>query len=90
MALANAQSLMINQRVAAEAADYLLRLLVTGGLKKFQTFIDLPVAPPSPPISPRRISSGFFRPGELAEARVTKTPQLFSLNNSSNKRKEGS
>lgn len=42
MALANAQSLMINQRVAAEAADYLLRLLVTGGLKKFQTYIDLP------------------------------------------------
>jgi PRTRC genetic system ThiF family protein len=42
MAAANAQSMMINQRVAAEAADYLLRLLVTGGLKKFQTFIDLP------------------------------------------------
>lgn len=42
MAQANAQSMMINQRIAAEAADYLLRLLVTGNLKKFQTFVDLP------------------------------------------------
>jgi PRTRC genetic system ThiF family protein len=42
MAQANAQSLMINQQIAAVAADYLLRLLVTGNLKKFQTFVDLP------------------------------------------------
>lgn len=42
MALANAQSLMINQRIAGEASDYLLRLLVTNSLRKFQTYIDLP------------------------------------------------
>jgi PRTRC genetic system ThiF family protein len=39
---ANAQALLINPMMAAEAADYLYRLLVTGNLKKFATFIDLP------------------------------------------------
>ncbi len=40
IALANAQSLMVNQRVAAEAADFLLRLTV-GGLRRFATYFDL-------------------------------------------------
>src|SRR5262245_15021404 len=38
--LANAQSLAVNQMVAAVATDYLLRL-VSGGLKKFRTDFDL-------------------------------------------------
>ncbi|MBM3129475.1 MAG: thiamine biosynthesis protein ThiF [Chloroflexi bacterium] len=46
MALAHAQSLMINQRVASEAADYLARLLLAsgsrdGGLCRFATYFDL-------------------------------------------------
>jgi PRTRC genetic system ThiF family protein len=40
--LANAQSLTINAAMADELADYLYRLLVTGDLKKFATFIDQP------------------------------------------------
>lgn len=37
---ANLQSLTINQRVAAEAADVLARLLVTGSLNRFATYFD--------------------------------------------------
>lgn len=37
---ANLQSLTINQRVAAEAADFLSRLLVTGSLSRFATYFD--------------------------------------------------
>ena len=39
VALANAQALMINQMVAAVAADYLIRL-TTGGLTRFATYFD--------------------------------------------------
>lgn len=39
-ALLNAQSLGINQRVAAEAGEYLIQLL-TGQLKRFATYFDL-------------------------------------------------
>jgi PRTRC genetic system ThiF family protein len=42
LAQANAQSLPINPRVAAEAFDYLLRLTFTGDLRRFATYIDLP------------------------------------------------
>lgn len=42
LAAANAQSLTINQAVAAVAADYLLRLLMTGDLRRFATYLDLP------------------------------------------------
>lgn len=41
MALQDSQGLAINQRVAAEAADYLVRMLVTQDLRKMATFIDL-------------------------------------------------
>ena len=41
MALLGTQSLTINQRIAAEAADFLLRLL-TGTLRKFATYLNLP------------------------------------------------
>jgi len=40
MALLNSQSLSINQRVAAEAFDYLLQL-TTGKLRRFATYFDL-------------------------------------------------
>ncbi|MCE1255785.1 MAG: ThiF family adenylyltransferase [Anaerolineae bacterium] len=41
MALRDAQGLSINQRIAAEAADYLMRMLITLDLRKFATYIDL-------------------------------------------------
>ena len=41
MALMNAQGLAINQRMAAEAADYLMRMLITQDLRKMATYIDL-------------------------------------------------
>jgi hypothetical protein len=40
MALLNSQSLSINQRVGAEAFDYLLQL-TTGKLRRFATYFDL-------------------------------------------------
>lgn len=41
MALQDSQGLSINQRMAAEAADYLMRMLITKDLRKFATYIDL-------------------------------------------------
>ncbi|MBL8190654.1 MAG: ThiF family adenylyltransferase [Acidobacteria bacterium] len=41
LALANAQGLIVNQRVAAEAADYLARLLIHQNLHRFATWFDL-------------------------------------------------
>ena len=41
MALANAQSLTVNQMVAAIAADYLVGLTLTQQLKSFATYFDL-------------------------------------------------
>lgn len=41
MAMQDSQGLAINQRMAAEAADYLVRMLITRDLKKFATYIDL-------------------------------------------------
>lgn len=41
MALQDSQGLAINQRMAAEAADYLVRMLITGDLRKYATYIDL-------------------------------------------------
>jgi hypothetical protein len=40
LAQANAQSLSINQRIAAEAASYLVQL-VTGKLNRLATYVDL-------------------------------------------------
>jgi hypothetical protein len=40
MAVLNVQSDLVNFRVAAEAADYLYRM-VTGNLKRFATYFDL-------------------------------------------------
>lgn len=41
MAMQDSQGLSINQRMAAEAADYLVRLLITHDLRKYATYIDL-------------------------------------------------
>ena len=41
MALLDSQGLAINQRMAAEAADYLVQMLITKDLKKYATYIDL-------------------------------------------------
>lgn len=42
LALLSVQSLMVNQNIAAVAADYMLRLVMAGDLRKFATYIDLP------------------------------------------------
>lgn len=42
MAIANAQSITINAMVAAVAAEYLKALLLTGTLRSFATYINLP------------------------------------------------
>lgn len=39
---ANAQSMTINPAMAIEGADYLYRLLITGNLRKFATYLDQP------------------------------------------------
>lgn len=41
LALLDAQSLSINARIAAEAADMLIRLLVTGDLRRFAAYVAL-------------------------------------------------
>lgn len=41
MAMQDSQGLAINQRIAAEAADYLVRMLLTKDLRKYATYIDL-------------------------------------------------
>ena len=41
MAMQDSQGLAINQRIAAEATDYLVRMLLTRDLVKFATYIDL-------------------------------------------------
>ncbi|BCY18665.1 hypothetical protein hrd7_25140 [Leptolinea sp. HRD-7] len=41
MALRDSQGMAINQRMAAEMADYLIRLLITKDLRKYATYIDL-------------------------------------------------
>jgi PRTRC genetic system ThiF family protein len=41
LALQDSQGLAINQRIAAEASDYLVRLLITKDLQKYATYIDL-------------------------------------------------
>jgi PRTRC genetic system ThiF family protein len=58
IAVANAQSLAVNQTVAAVATDYLLRL-VGGGLKRFATYFDL---------SSGSMRSRYITPDEVARA----------------------
>jgi hypothetical protein len=41
IAMRDEQGLTINQAIAAVAADYLVRLLLTNNLERFQTYIDL-------------------------------------------------
>jgi PRTRC genetic system ThiF family protein len=42
LALLNAQGLIVNQRVAVEAADFLTRLLLYENLERYATYFDLP------------------------------------------------
>jgi PRTRC genetic system ThiF family protein len=41
LAMADSQGMAINQRVAAEATDYLVRMLLTQDLRRFATYVDL-------------------------------------------------
>jgi PRTRC genetic system ThiF family protein len=70
IALRNAQSLMVNQNVAAIAADYLLRLVMTGGLRKFATYIDLPSgACKSLHTTPEAVSASINEPLDIFESK---------------------
>jgi PRTRC genetic system ThiF family protein len=68
MAVLNAQSLMVNQAVAAVAADYLLRLLVTGDLRKFATYLDLAAGS----------ARSLYTTPEAVAASCGKTPEVFA------------
>jgi PRTRC genetic system ThiF family protein len=59
------QGLSINQRMAAEAADYLVRMLVTKDLKKYATYLDLE----SGTTRSKYISNALFEPGKKVEER---------------------
>ncbi|MBN1136565.1 MAG: ThiF family adenylyltransferase [Anaerolineae bacterium] len=67
MALANAQSLSVNQQVAAVAADYLVKLLF-GRLTRFATYFDL---------ASGSARSRYITPGEVAAAVGQPPEDLF-------------
>ncbi len=68
MMQANLQSLAVNQRVAAEAADYLMRLLTGQPLKRFATFFDLPSgSAKSRAITPEEIAALIKKPVEYLQ-----------------------
>lgn len=70
LALANAQGLIVNQRVAAEAADYVARLLIHQNLRRFATWFDLASgAVRNSYITPEKIKS--FLPVKAAYRDVT-------------------
>ncbi len=64
---ANAQSLMINPRMADEGASYLYEFLVLGTLRRFATFIDIPTG---------TMRSRYTTPEQLAEA-ISREPSFF-------------
>jgi PRTRC genetic system ThiF family protein len=67
---ANAQSLIVNQRIAAEAADYLARLLLRRPLKRFATYVDLDTGTArGVPITPETV-------GRAAGIKITPYPRL--------------
>ncbi len=75
--LVNAQSMTINPAMAIEGADYLYRLLMSGNLKKFATYLDLPAGTKrSHYITPQALANvlgcepSFFHPHQTE---VTKT-----------------
>lgn len=74
-AAANAQSLMVNQNIAAIAADYMLRLLVVGDLKKFATYVDLPSG----------TCKSLYTTPEAVSASVGETTAMFRQNRTNGK-----
>jgi PRTRC genetic system ThiF family protein len=64
---ANAQSLMINPRMADEGASYLYEFLILGTLRRFATFIDIPTG---------TMRSRYTTPEQLAEA-ISRDPSFF-------------
>jgi hypothetical protein len=65
---ANAQAMTVNPAMAIEGADYLYRLLITGTLKKFATYLDLPAGTKK---------SFYITPGTLARV-LGQTSSFFS------------
>ncbi len=65
---ANAQAMTINPALAIEGADYLYRFLITGTLKKFATYLDLPSGTKK---------SSYITPQTLAKA-LGQHPSFFS------------
>ena len=79
---ANAQSMTINPAMAVEGADYLYRLLISGTLKKFATYLDLPAGTMrSHYITPNALASvlgcepSFFRSRQTSQAERSAVPQ---------------
>jgi PRTRC genetic system ThiF family protein len=71
MMAANIQSLAINQRVAAEAADYLMRLCMGKPLKRFATYFDLATgSAKSLAVTPEAVSALIKRPVEFLTAKT--------------------
>jgi PRTRC genetic system ThiF family protein len=64
---ANAQSLMINPKMADEGASYLYEFLVLGTLRRFATFIDIPTG---------TMRSRYTTAEQLAEA-ISRDPSFF-------------
>jgi PRTRC genetic system ThiF family protein len=64
---ANAQSLMINPRMADEGASYLYELLILRTLRRFATFIDIPTG---------TMRSRYTTPEQLAEV-ISRNPSFF-------------
>lgn len=78
MLLANVQSLMINQQVAALAADMLCRLLITQKLRRFATYLDQPSGV---------MSSRYITPETVAQA-MRQEVSFFSESPTSSARKD--
>jgi PRTRC genetic system ThiF family protein len=69
MMAANMQSLAINQRVAAEAADYLMRMLTGQPLKRFATYFDLKSGSArSKAITPEEVSRVIRKPIDFVQS----------------------
>ena len=67
LTLRNFQSMGVNPTVAVVAADYLFRLLLTGGLRKFATYFDLASG----------ATRSLYTTPEVVAASVGKTPAMF-------------
>jgi PRTRC genetic system ThiF family protein len=80
MAEANLQSLNINARIAAEAADILTRLIVTKDLKRFACEVNLAAGTVvSKYVTPEEVAGVIKRPVSFLTGGHTAEPRLYDL-----------